>query len=65
MSNGNIRMVLGLDIGYVTKKGEEPIDKVLVWEPMLKMEETPVLVSGCTVEKVTACLSTTLAMKAC
>jgi hypothetical protein len=54
MSDGNVKMVLGLDIGYVAKKGEAPVDKVFVWEAILKMEEVPVLVSECTVEKVTA-----------
>lgn len=52
LSDGNVKMVIGLEIGYRAKKNAKVIDKVYVWEPKWKMENVPVLTSECTVNKV-------------
>lgn len=52
MSNGNVKMVIGLEIGYRAKKTMKVTDKVFVWEPKWKAEEVPVLTSECTFNKV-------------
>ncbi|MCJ1270700.1 hypothetical protein MMC22_010597 [Lobaria immixta] len=52
LSDGNVKMVIGLEIGYRARKNAKVIDKVFVWEPNWKTENVPVLTSECTVNKV-------------
>lgn len=55
MSNGNVKMVIGLELGYRAKKTTKVTDKIFVWEPKWKAEEVPVLTSECTFNKVSCC----------
>lgn len=48
LSDGSVKMVIGLEIGYRAKKTANVTDKVFVWEPKLKTEIVPVLTSECT-----------------
>ncbi|MCJ1269029.1 hypothetical protein MMC22_008917 [Lobaria immixta] len=51
MSNGDVKMVIGLELGYRSKKTTKVTDKVFVWEPKWKAEKVPVLTSECTFNK--------------
>ena len=56
MSDGNTKMVVGVDIGYRPRRGEELVDKVLIWEAKESMETIDgklmsVLETECTLDK--------------
>ena len=56
LSNGNVKMVIGLEMSYqpsTTTSSETQVDQILVWEPVLKQElHHDVLISQCTLQKV-------------